>query len=178
MDTVSTVTDAIGSIELAVFPKNGVEISQKDFSMDLKEWKANLNEPEKWREIGVIEKELSSSEMEKEFPEMKKYILQYIKPQNRKNKKEFYLKIFGISKEIIKYFEVTEGTYDSEKFATGKYVLLINNQTTGVEGEMDVIVDNPAKAIYQIGDKVSLGNKQYEIMAEVYLPSNVKNGTV
>ena len=178
VDTVSTVTNAIGNIELAVFPKNGVEISQKDFSMDLKEWKVDLDEPEKWREIGVIEKELSSSEMEKEFPEMKEYILKYTATRDKKSKDEFYLKIFGMSEEIIEYFEVTAGKYDSEKFATGNYVLLLSNQTSGVKSAEDVMIDNPAKAIYQIGDKVSLGNKQYEIMAEVYLPSNVKNGSV
>ena len=68
MDTVSTVTNAIGNMELAVFPKNGTEISQKDFTTELKGWKEKLNEPEKWKELGVVEKKLSSSEMEKEFP--------------------------------------------------------------------------------------------------------------
>lgn len=176
VDKDSTVTNAIGNIELAVFPKNGLEISQKDFSSDLKGWKEKLNEPEKWKDLGVVEKELSAIEMEKEFPEMKKYILKYTEVKNRKNIKEYYLKIFGIPKEIIKYFEVTEGEYDPEKFAKGNYVLLLNNETSGVKGAEDVIVDNPAKAIYEIGDKICLGNKQYEIMAEINLPSNVRNG--
>ena len=176
VDQASTVTDAIGNIELAVFPKNGLEISQKDFSSDLKGWKEKLNEPEKWKNLGVVEKELSAREMEKEFPELKEYILQYTEVQYNEIVDEFYLKIFGMSKEIIKYFEVTEGVYNPEKFAEGNYILLLNNETSGVEHAQDVIIDNPAKAIYQIGDKVSLGNKQYEIMAEVSLPSRVQNG--
>ncbi len=176
VDTVSTVTNAIGNMELAVFPKNVTEISQKDFTTELKGWKEKLNEPEKWKELGVVEKELSSSEMEKEFPKMKEYILKYT--EDGKNKEEFYLKIFGISEEMIQYFEVTEGIYDSEKFAAGNYVLLINNQTSGVESGKDVVIDNPAKAIYQTGDKVFLENRQYEIMAEVSLPSKVENGSV
>lgn len=178
VDTVSTVTNAIGNIELAVFPKNGAEISQKDFTTEVKEWKEKLNDPEKWKVLGVVEKELSSSEMEKEFPKMKEYILNYTETQDKKSMDEFYLKIFGISEEIIEYFEVTKGKYDSKKFATGNYVLLLDNQTSGMEKAQNVMIDNPAKAIYQIGDKVSLGNKQYEIMAEVYLPSSVKNGSV
>ena len=107
---------------------------------------------------------------------MKEYILKYT--EDGKNKEEFYLKIFGISEEMIQYFEVTEGIYDSEKFAAGNYVLLINNQTSGVESGKDVVIDNPAKAIYQTGDKVFLENRQYEIMAEVSLPSKVENGSV
>ena len=180
VDQASTVTDAIGNIELAVFPKNGCEMTQKDFSTDLKGWKEKLNEPEKWGNLGVAEKELSAKEMKQEFPEMMKYILKYTESKERKNTKEFYMKLFGMPEEIVKYFEVTEGTYDPDKFATGKYVLLLSNQTSGIESKEDseeeVIVDNPAKAVYQIGDKISLENKQYEIMAEVTLPNKVRNG--
>lgn len=175
VDKDSTVTNAIGNIELAVFPKNGAEITQKDFSSELRSWKEKLSEPEKWKELGAVEKVLSSREMKKEFLKMKKYILQYTEPKSRKYKDEFYMRIFGMSKEIIKYFQVTDGEFDLEKFDTGNYILLLNNETSGVEDVQDVIVDNPAKAVYQIGDKVSLENKQYEIMAEVYLPSSVTN---
>ena len=180
VDQASTVTDAIGNIELAVFPKNGCEMTQKDFSTGLKGWKEKLNEPEKWGNLGVAEKELSAKEMKQEFPEMMKYILKYTESKERKNTKEFYIKLFGMPEEIVKYFKVTEGTYDPDKFATGKYVLLLSNQTSGIESkddsEEEIIVDNPAKAIYQIGDKISLENKQYEIMAEVTLPNKVRNG--
>ena len=182
VDQTSSVTEVIGDIKLAVFPKNGIEISQKDFSSYIIDWKEKISEPERWKNLSVIEKELSSCEMEKEFSKMKKYILKYTESKERRKKKEFYLKLFGIPEEIIQFFEVTEGTYDPEKFATGKYVLLLNNQTSGVEnkgdGEEEIVVDNPAKAIYQIGDIVSLENRQYEIMAEVSLPEKVRNGDV
>ena len=69
--------------------------------------------------------------------------------------KEFYMKLFGMPEEIVKYFKVTEGTYDPDKFATGKYVLLLSNQTSGIESkddsEEEIIVDNPATLV-SLGD--------------------------
>ncbi|MDL2238216.1 ABC transporter permease [Christensenellaceae bacterium OttesenSCG-928-K19] len=71
--------------------------------------------------------------------------------------------VYGLDDIAAKTGNVYMGKYDAEKFATGKYAFGLG------------IADNGADSIfYEIGDKIEIEGKMYEIMGMMELPTSVQ----
>lgn len=80
--------------------------------------------------------------------------------------------IYGIdglvTESLVKGEHLLQGTFDAEKFNSGNYVI--------AQGILDPSRGNIKQPTYQVGDKIILGDKEFEIMAIVEAPSPVTEG--
>ncbi|WP_105619847.1 ABC transporter permease [Vallitalea okinawensis] len=79
------------------------------------------------------------------------------------------LQVYGLNEFLLDKINIIEGELDSEKFATGNYILIsIPNQRQ----------ENDLKSYYNVGDKIIIkfddeSEKAYEVMALVNIPHNI-----
>lgn len=185
VDTFFYIDNEIGNIEIGIFQKEIKESSIKDCSIYIDEWKKEMQEPLNWHEIGILDIKLQPEKTEEIFKTKKiqKYLLEHHLVERMTILDDFpelYLELIGMNENIAEKIKVTEGTFDKESFATGRYVLLINEQTNGmtISDENAYLYDNPAKGCYSTGDKINIYGKEYEVMATVDVPSYLKPYTI
>lgn len=74
------------------------------------------------------------------------------------------LSMYGWNYKAISKLKVKKGELDQEKYNTGKYIVLL------YEEDEEYIKYNEGSLLFDIGDFVTIGEEQYEVMAFVEMP--------
>lgn len=77
------------------------------------------------------------------------------------------LTLYGWDYDILKNVKVTEGEIDKEKYNSGKYIVLL------AESEEESFKFNMAPLLYKVGDKLTVNDTEYEVMAYVEMPYRI-----
>lgn len=167
-----------GNFQLGVFMENNLsaaEITDISYLLDKMEKElSGISNTSKSRiamaEIGLERGSNEEFDSSKAFGYLDKNNLTY-NPYTKTLSDNIQLSLFGMDLPVARKLNVTDGVFDAEKYKTGRYILTTTELTDGMGSSTGEYYPNPGMAVYNIGDKVQIKNRQYEVMAIVEVPT-------